>query len=141
MRFVPKVDQVLPIVWQVCFMGVERISPWDWFLPLGFRHTFLLGYLPGTDWWLCYDVLFFKTEISLVSGDKAGFLLNKAHLEGAVLNWNVAGFVKPDWRPRFGFWCVPAVKHVLGVRCVAMTPKGLHDYLLRNGAKPLIEEK
>lgn len=139
MRFVPDLPST-PLVWQVCFMGIEKRFPWDWFLPAGFRHVFLLGYLPGHDLWLCYDVLFFKTEITVLSGQRAGFLLTLAKEQGAVLNWPAPVAPRRGWFPNFGFWCVPAVKHVLGLGCVAATPRGLHDYLVRRGATPLVEE-
>lgn len=140
MRFVPDLP-VTPASWQVCFMGVERRFPWDWLLPAGFRHVFLLGYLPGMGHWLCYDVMFFKTEITVLSPARAGFLLTLAEREGAVLTWPAPTTAQPLWRLRLGFWCVTAAKHVLGVGCVAMTPKGLHDYLVRRGATPLVEVK
>ena len=89
--------------------------------------------------WLCYDVSCFKTEVTVLSNYRAGWLLNWARGQGGVLSWP-APVVKSSFIMRLGMWCVPAVKHLLGLRCVAMTPKGLHDYLLRNGAKPLIEE-
>lgn len=139
MRFVEDVP-LAPLFWQVCFLGWERRAIWDWFLPAGFRHVFLLGYLPQLDRWLCYDVSCFKTEITVLSNARAGFLLNCAIEQGAVLSWPVP-IVKPSFRLRLGFWCVPAVKHALGLRCVALTPKGLHDYLARHGAKPLVESK
>jgi hypothetical protein len=138
MRFVPDLPAT-PRYWQVCFLGTERKFWWDRFLPSGFRHVFLLGYVPEHKIWLCYDVLFFKTEITVLSGERAGFLLTLAEREGAVLTWP-APIDPAPLRIRLGMWCVPAVQHVLGVRCVAITPKGLHDYLVRQGAKPLVED-
>jgi len=139
MRLVPDLPST-PKVWQVCFMGIERRFPWDWFCQRGFRHAFLLGYLPEHNLWLCYDVLFGKTEITVISEKRAGFLLGLATDQGAVLNWPAP--TGPVYRrfPRLGFWCIPAISHVLGLGCVAMTPKGLHDYLRRCGAKPLLED-
>lgn len=138
MRFVPDLPS-MPRVWQVCFVGTERRAPWDWFLPAGYRHAFLLGYLPDHELWLCYDVHCWGSEISVMSGARAGSLLTWATREGGVLNWPAAA-VTPSWRLRFGFWCVPAIKHVLGLRCVAMTPRRLHDWMVRHGARPLVEE-
>jgi hypothetical protein len=62
MRFVRDLPAT-PRYWQVCFMGLEKRFWWDRFLPVGFRHVFLLGYVPEHRIWICYDVLFFKTEI------------------------------------------------------------------------------
>lgn len=139
MRLVPDLPAT-PRVWQVCFMGRDRRFPWDWFLPAGFRHAFLLGYVSEHNLWLCYDVLYRRTEITLLSPQRAGFLLSLAHDEGAVLNWPAPVVKSRQWIPRMGFWCIPAISHVLGLGCVAMTPKGLHDYLAGRGATPLVEE-
>lgn len=139
MRLVKDVPAT-PLVWQVCFMGLERKFWWDRFQPPGFRHVFLLGYVAEYRVWICYDVLFFKTEITLLSPQAAGFLLNLAHDQGAVLNWPAPVAGSGSWRLRLGMWCVPAVCHLLGLGCVAVTPKGLHDYLTRHGATPLVEE-
>lgn len=130
-----------PKLWWVCFVGMKKLTPWDWLLSPGYRHAFLLGYLPDAQMWLRYEVLFHRTEISLVSGDIAGRLLSLAMTEGGVLSWPAGEWQRPTWGLRFGLWCVPAIKHVLGVRCVALTPEALHDWLLRNGGKPLVTEE
>lgn len=129
-----------PKVWQVCFMGIERKFWWDRFCPPGFRHVFALGYVAEWRCWLCYDVIFFKTEITILSPQRAGFLLQHAHEQGAVLNWPAPVEPRHGWGLRLGMWCVPAICHLLGLGCVAATPKGLHDYLRRQGATPLVEE-
>ena len=125
----------------MCFAGIERKTPWDRFLKSGYRHVFLLGYLSECRLWLRYDVLYDRTMISLVSPQTAGALFSRCVAEGAVLAWPAGDYRPPSWWLRFGLWCVPAIKHVLGIRCVALTPKQLHDFLKRNGARPLIEEE
>lgn len=139
MKFVPDLPAT-PKAWQVCFMGMERRFWWDWLTPPGFRHVFLLGYVAEHGLWLCYDMMAFKTEITLLSGTRAGALLTMAHDQGQVLTWPAPIDPPRRFGLRLGFWCVPAIKHILGLRCVAMTPKGLHDYMLRRGARPLVEE-
>jgi hypothetical protein len=135
MRFVPDTPAT-PTEWQICFVGEARRAPWDWFLAKFYRHVFALGYLLEHDVWLCYDVSCFKTEITVLSNVRAGWLLNWARGQGGIITVPAPGYIKPRFALRLGFWCVPAVKHILGLRCVAMTPKGLHDYLLRHGARP-----
>lgn len=139
MRFVPDVP-LIPAFWLVCFVGMERRSIWDWFLPAGYRHAFLLGYLPDVKQYLLYEVLFWRTTVALVSPALAGQMISGAAAQGGALVCHPPEAGKPSAWLRFGFWCVPAIKHVLGLRCVAVTPKGLHDFLVRNGAKPLLEK-
>ena len=137
--FVPDVPESPPI-WLVCFAGREVRTPWDRFLTCGFRHAFLLGFVPGPNVWLLHETLYDRTNVAVVSSAIADRLLTTAVREGAVLEWRIGPPEPPRLMLRFGLWCVPAIKHVLGVRCVALTPKGLHDWLLRNGAKPVAAE-
>ena len=37
------------------------------------------------------------------------------------------------FRARFGFYCVPAIKHLLGLKCVALTPDGLYRAVIKAG--------
>lgn len=130
----------MPTIWQVVFTDNEKWTPWNWILKPGFRHVLALGYLPEHRLWLCYEVLFYRTEVSVLSGAIAGRILQAGENGGGVLSVSTPRGLRPSWRPRFGFWCVPAICHLLGLGCVAITPRGLHDFLLRNGAKPLLED-
>lgn len=140
-RIVPIAHKAQPRVWQVCF--AKRTRTWwvDRFLPDGFRHVYLIGYVPEFGLWLLFDPLNDATGISILSKEMAGRYLTLAMTEGAVLNFP-ARTVIPRVRfwHRLDFWCVPAVRHVLGLGCVATTPRGLHDYLVSLGAQPLTEE-
>lgn len=40
---------------------------------------------------------------------------------------------------RLGFWCAPAVAHLLGIRSCALVPIQLYRDLLRRGATPAYE--
>lgn len=130
----------MPKVWQVCFLKTEREYWWDRFLPDGFRHVFLLGYVPEYRQWVYFDPQYASTVVGIVTPARAGALLEIALHEGAVVNVPASVARPPACWARLGFYCVPAVKHALGLRCVAVTPKGLHDYLLKIGAKRLERE-
>lgn len=132
-------DIPVPMLWQVCFCKRHRAHWVDHFLAPGFRHVFLLGYVVAADAWLLYDLRRDVTEIAIVSRERAARLLGMAFAEGTVLAFEA---LPPPKRRgagayRLGFWCSRAIAHVLGVRCVAATPKRLHDYLLKIGAQKL----
>lgn len=138
MRLVSIPPLALPEFWYVCFMKAEREAWWDRFLPPGFRHVYLIGYVPAHDVWLLFDPRRAWTVLGVVAASEVPSLLSRALREGAALIVKPDGLaVSPGWRGRIGFYCVPAVRAALGLRCVAVTPKGLHDYLLATGAKPL----
>lgn len=140
-RFVPTHIKAEPRVWQVCF--AKRTRTWwaDSFLPAGFRHVYLIGYVPEFDTYVMFDPASDGTQVSILSPGMAGRYLARAIDEGAVLNF-AARTIYPRVRfwHRLGFWCVPAVKHILGLGCVAMTPHRLHSYLLTLGAQPFVED-
>lgn len=126
-----------PAEWCVCFCKTEASHPFDWLMRPGFRHVFLLGHVKAIDLWLLYDVRQDVSSVGVVSREMAGAMLELALDEGAVLKFvpRAESAARLWWR--FGFWCTRAVAHVLGVRCVAVSPLQLHDFLLRHGAIPL----
>jgi hypothetical protein len=136
----PPADYGTPELWNVCFSGVKRNRWLDRFLKPGFRHVFLVGFVTEFGHWLLYEVLFHYSVVAIVSGDYAAGLLTIAMREGDVLTVRPEFHVKRRWQHALGFWCVPAIRHVLGLRCVAITPFGLHRYLLARGAVSLKAE-
>lgn len=130
----------LPAVWQVCFCSTERRFWWNRFLTRGFEHVYLLGYLPEYGAWMYFDPQADRLLLAIVSKEIAGRLLTRAYQGGRILTYEPEDDTPQSVLDHFGTWCVPAVRHVLGVRCVAVTPKGLHDFLLENGARPFIYE-
>lgn len=133
----PLAEYGTPQLWNVCFAGLERNRWFDRFLRPGFRHVFMVGYVAEFGLWLKYEVLFSYSSIAIVSGDYAAGLICKAMHDGDVLTMRPMFHMKHRVVSRLGLWCVPAVRHALGVRCVALTPQGIHRFLLKNGAKSL----
>lgn len=138
MRLVEIPPLALPDFWYACFMKTGSEAWWDRFLPPGFRHVYLIGYVAAHDVWLLFDPRRAWSVLGVVSVGTVGSLLSRAVGEGAALLVKPEGdAMSPGWLGRLGFYCVPAVKHALGLRCVAVTPRGLHDCLLKMGARPL----
>lgn len=97
----------------------------------------MVGYVAEFGVWLLYDVQLTHSTVAIVSEEYAARVIGVAKDEGDVLTFAPRFHVKRSLLERFGFWCVPAARHLLGVRCVALTPRGLHRYLTRMGAKSL----
>lgn len=128
----------MPTRWHVCFLD-EAVSPIVKFLnPRGFRHVAAVGWLPAHKLWLLYDVQFGKTTVAILGENEAGAWLTAGMNGGGVLSMPAPKErVRWQWWQRFGFWCVPSIKHLLGLRCVAMLPHQLHRYMLKHGALAL----
>lgn len=117
-----------PTEWHVVFhrKSMNRILS---FLAFGeFKHVSAFGYLPGVKMWLVYDVQWSATRTMLMSKQSiiewtAGCeILRIARLGERMSLWS-----------RLGLYCVSAVKHLIGLGCVAATPDQLYRYILRNG--------
>ena len=124
-----------PDYWNVVFHKSEGILPR---LVLGrFQHVSAFTYIPGFSGWILYDVQWAGVRIAMLS--------KVAHLVAYTRNCTVVKFTRRyDHMPlytRFGFYCVPAIKHLLGLSCVAVSPDGLYRALIANGGTIINESK
>jgi hypothetical protein len=106
------------------------------FLAFGdLKHVSAFGYCPGVKLWLVYDVQWSSTRVILM--DKA-----------AIMAWSrgcdVLKIARTGQRiglsSRLGLYCVSAVKHLIGLKCVAITPGSLYRHILRNGGIVISEQ-
>src|SRR6516165_2707576 len=116
-----------PDYWNVVFHKSEGILPR---LVLGrFQHVSAFTYIPGFSGWILYDVQWAGVRIAMLS--------KVAHLVAYTRNCTVVKFSRRyDHMPfvtRLGFYCVPAIKHLIGLSCVAVSPDGLYRALIDNG--------
>ena len=94
-----------------------------------FDHVSAFAYVPGFRFWVLYDNQWGGTRISFV-----------AHSNLIVPYIRDCTVVRFDrlYKPmvllsRLGFYCVPAIKNLLGLACVAATPTALYRHLIANG--------
>lgn len=125
-----------PVRWILAFSR-ETSIPWLRRLPLTYRHVSAFGYVgAGVDTWLFYSWRTDRVQISAARGDEAVRTLMHAFTQDA----DMLGI---DARPgvalgfRLGSWCVPAVKHLIGLRSRAITPAGLYRDCIAAGAQPI----
>lgn len=130
------------------FRQPEVVSRWylafhlkrgDWWaerlIPGRFSHVSAFAYLEGPKIWVLIDHTPRRTgtvavwpgepivppELGLWTANCSILLADVRHREG--------------FRPRFGFWCVTAVKDLIGHSGRALSPEGLWNDLVRNGAQ------
>lgn len=122
------IPAVEPNEWFVVFhrKSLNRVLS---FLAFGeFKHVSAFGYCPGLKVWMLYDVQWSGTRIILVD-------------QKTVIDWthgcDILKIPRTTLRmgmsSRLGFYCVTAVKHLIGLRCVAVTPCALYRHILRHG--------
>lgn len=122
-----------PAEWFVLF-HTKAFNRWFSLIALGrFKHVSAIGYYPGFKAWIVYDVQFSRTQLVLIARDAAA----RATLARYTAGCTMVKIARRDgWSPlwsRFGFFCVPAIKHLLGVRSCALRPDALYAHLIRNG--------
>lgn len=123
-----------PDVWFVVF-HTHAATPWLDRLPIGrFKHVSAFAYVHGGKGWLICDVQLEAFRQIFLPDSPAALDYLATMTEGcAVLHMRRQGASKVWFR--FGFWCVPAIKHLLGLRSGALLPDALFRSCLRAGAK------
>lgn len=135
MNPVDLIDALEPDQWFVVFHRDSAASPrWISFLAMGeFKHVSAFAYCAGFKLWLIYDTQLNGTRLRLLPhGDPAIARLTE-YMRGCAVIKIDRKFDPVSWTSRLGFYCVPAMKHLLGVHCASMRPDGLYRALLRNG--------
>ena len=125
-----------PHYWNVVFHpSRSRIAR---FILGRFQHVSAMTYLPGFRAWLVYDVQW--------SGARLGVFSHGPALQVFIGLTSDCTLVKFDRQyghlglsSRLGFYCVPAIKHLLGLSCVAVTPDQLYRHLIKHGGTILNE--
>lgn len=128
------VDEPPARLWLVFFgPGVGTPRWWDIFLDPGFRHVSAASYYPDVERWIYYDPGFEGTLIEVWRKDEFG-----ARLGILLARSTIVLRVPSRWGRRMAsrsWWCVGAIKSLLGVRTAAFTPKQFANFLLNSGAE------
>lgn len=133
---------VQPTVWTLVFAR-ESDRWWTSWMALGrYKHVRAYAYVPFLHVWVFYDVGFHGTSIVLAADGEPANAMIARWIQGAdtVRMRRVDFFDQKGGRrsyriPLFGF-CVPAIKHLLGLRCVALRPDALYRFCIENGGEP-----
>jgi hypothetical protein len=119
--------------WLIFFGDGPRAAWWDCLTKPGFRHVCAASYYASIGAWVFYDVSRKGTDIRVIPEEKAGpFFAAWVHVSAAILRMRS----RKDRTavPSF-FYCVGAMKALLGIRSSALLPEGLFHDLLRKGAE------
>lgn len=103
-------------------------------LPGRWKHVWALGFSHACRTWVAYDVNLSGTTIVVLpecadSHAKMAIWLADAD----VLRFQ--GRPSTLWKNRLGFFCTPAIRHLVGSRCGALTPAGFYYGLIAEGAQ------
>lgn len=103
-----------------------------------FKHVSVFAFAPDARTWVWIDVALMGTRVQLLPDTQAAqLILGDWTKEAAVLQMPVQERNRIRIAP--GFWCVTAVKHMLGLRSGALLPDALWRDCLANGAKVIFD--
>ncbi len=123
------------------FLVFHRHTDYWWLRPIGrYKHISAFAYVPGFKCWYLYDVQIAGTRV-----------MHFSHDEWLGRSWRIwtrdSDMVKIkrlDAGPkmiRFFFYCGPAIKHLIGLRCLALRPDAIYRQVIRRGGVPVEPEK
>lgn len=121
-----------PEIWTVVFHPVSSCVWVNRLVPGRFKHVSAFAYVPGVKAWAIYDVQLANTSIVLIPDGQQGREILAALVEGCAQIQIKRQVGRPPLL-RLGFWCVPGVKHLLGLRTGALLPDGLWRHCARHG--------
>jgi hypothetical protein len=107
----------------------------DRLVPGRFKHVNAFGWSENARTWVLYEVGLWGTRVFVFPAGRAGERELSAWTETASILRLDRAEKQPGMWLRLGFWCVPATRHLLGLRGGALLPDGLWRDCLRAGAK------
>lgn len=123
-----------PEEWFLVF-STKAAASWIARLPFAgkYRHVSALGYVSRLECWVAVNVGLDRTQVCLLP-DADGRATLADHLFACdVVRFPGGGLGRP--LPRLGFWCVPAIAHLAGVRTCALRPDTLYRHCLAQGGE------
>jgi hypothetical protein len=123
-------DAIEPDYWNVVF---HPATTWHARLFVGqFQHVSAFTYVPGFKAWIVYDVQWGGMRIAMFAQQFGVEAFVRSTRDCAIVKFTRSRGHMPI-ASRLGFYCVPAIKHLLGLPCVAVTPDQLYRALINNG--------
>lgn len=125
--------------WQVCFWTYAN----HWLarrIPGRFKHVSALGRSFGGHSWVYLDCSVDRFEVHVIpsNNDEGRQYLGRLTMD-ADLVLRVPGDGRMARPPRFGLFCVPFVRRVVGVPGSALLPDGFRQDCMRAGAEIVID--
>ena len=114
--------------------------PWLWWLGR-FKHVSAFTYVGGFRMWEVYDVQNHRTRILRFAYDE---WVRRGYPEwtrdAVVVKFHVKPAERTRIASRFFFFCGPAIKHLVGLRCLALRPDAIYRQVIRAGGQPIVNQ-
>lgn len=119
--------------WFVCFCR-RAATPWLDRLPVGrYKHVRAFGQVQAINTWIFFDPALDRTAIKLARGSAVAPLMMEWTHDADVVRMPLT--CREALMPRLGGWCVPQIKHLVGISSGALRPVALWRDCLRQGGE------
>jgi len=123
-----------PKNWTLVF-NRRSATRWAAWLAMGrYKHVRAYAYVPYLHVWVFFDPKLSGIDIIIAADGEPANTMIAAWIFNADLVRMQRSPKYPGF-PLLGF-CVPAIKRLLGLRCVSLRPDALYAYCLKNGGVP-----
>lgn len=129
--------EIEPSVWYLAFHR-RAARRWIKWLACGrYAHVSAFCFVRELECWLLYDVTLTGTRIVLMPACREADRRLAEHVDDADLLTMPVQPRAVRWSFLASFYCVPAIKHLIGLSSGALRPQGLYRDCLANGGKPV----
>jgi hypothetical protein len=126
-----------PARWVLAFQRRTESRIVDWLAWGTYKHVSAFGHIAEVDHWLFLDWRFSTVDVIVARGQAATQLLDYYTRDADLLGMAPR---KVNRGVRLGLWCVPAIKHLVGIEGGALRPDALWRDCIRQGAEILSHE-
>jgi hypothetical protein len=128
-----KINTPLPRLWLIFFGEAGAGWWWTWFFRRGFRHVCAASWYAGAERWVYFNPVARGTVVEVMTDAEFGPRFQQLIRDSsAILRMRT---VHERSNPPAAFFCVGAIKGLLGIKACALGPWGLYRHLLARGAE------
>lgn len=135
-----RLSECEPKDWFVVFQ--ENTPKWwiRWLARGRFKHVSVFGVVERANSWVFYDFNLDRARVYVVPNHEADIAIGHFIDDATVVRMARPIGREAEVNLRPGWWCVPAVAHILGLRSCALRPDTLFRQCLAQGGE-IIEPK
>jgi hypothetical protein len=104
-----------------------------------YKHVTAFGYVEAVDHWLFFDWRARALDLIVARGDHATQLMAHYTRDADLLGIDARPGIGTGFQA--GLWCVPAIRHLVGIRGSALRPDALWRDCIAQGAENLNEPR
>ena len=125
-----------PVSWLLVFHPNSTRAWVNRLVPGFYKHVSSVAWFESAQCWIFFDPGLERTQVLALSEDDGVDAYGRLAGPCGVMRVKVNRSAGP-WR--FGIFCVPQIKHLLGIRSGALRPDALWRHLAANGAEILAD--